>query len=132
VKDEVLVKVTTIPTMYSDAANYKAYGEIHLRGELTDAHKATLRAALSEGVFYVPRQLGLDHHGPGASSSFPDDFDHGWQHLQLDEAVVEDRDPDFRPLFVAANAEQGGTVEDFVARVVAASHAGWDPTLDVG
>ncbi|MDD4865708.1 MAG: hypothetical protein PHQ28_00825 [Mycobacterium sp.] len=125
------MKVTVVPTMYRDAANWKVQGEIHLRGELTSSLKETLRSALDEGLYYGPRQLGLDHYGSGGFSSFPTDDDHGLQEMLLDEVVVVERDPSAR-LLVMPNTEDGGTVDEFVAKVVAAARAGWNPTLHAG
>jgi hypothetical protein len=126
------MKVTVIPTMYRDAPNYKTDGEIQLSGEISSHQVEQLRGALSDGKRYVPAQLGLDHYGSWASSNFPSDDDVGWQELLLDELYVENRDPDFRPLFVSPTTEIGGSAEEFVAKVVAAAQAGWDPSLHVG
>ncbi|OBK38574.1 hypothetical protein A5658_03375 [Mycobacterium sp. 1245111.1] len=125
------MKVTVIPTMYRDAPTYKTDGEIHLRGEISARQIEQLRGALSDGKRYVPAQLGLDHYGSWASSNFPSDDDVGWQELLLDELSVEDRDPDFRPLFSSPTTEIAGSAEEFVAKVLAAAEAGWDPSLHV-
>ncbi len=48
------MKITVIPTMYRDASNWKVHGEIHLQGELAEADIQAARAALSDGLYYVP------------------------------------------------------------------------------
>jgi hypothetical protein len=125
------MKVTVIPTMYRDAPNYKTDGEIQLSGEFSSSQIEQLRGALNDGKRYVPAQLGLDHYGSWASSNFPSDDDGGWHELLLDELYVEDRDPDFRPLFVSPTTEIAGSADEFVAKVLTAAQAGWDPSLHV-
>jgi hypothetical protein len=125
------MKVTVIPTMYRDAPNYKTHGEIQLSGEISSRQIEQLRGALSDGKRYVPAQLGLDHYGSWACSNFPSDDDIGWQELLLDELHIEERAPDFRPLLFSPTTEIAGSAEEFVAKVLAAAEAGWDPSLHV-
>ncbi|KMO82397.1 hypothetical protein [Mycolicibacterium chlorophenolicum] len=123
------MKITVIPTMYRDASNWKVHGEIHLQGELAEADIQAARAALSDGLYYVPGQIGLTHYGSGEYSSYPTEDDHGWQEMCLDEIKVIDADQVSRRLSVAAGPEDGGTAADLVARLTAAARAGWNPAL---
>lgn len=123
------MKITVIPTMYRDASNWKVHGEIHVHGELTRADIQSVRAALNDGLHYVPGQVGLVHYGSGEYSSYPSEDDHGWQEMWLDEITVIDAAQVDRRLSVATGPEDGGTAADFVARLTAAAGAGWNPAL---
>ncbi|OHU47423.1 hypothetical protein BKG82_27850 [Mycobacteroides chelonae] len=112
--------------MYRDASNYKAHGQIHLEGALSDAQATELKKLLHEELYCVPEQLGLEHLGVLEWGGLPYDDDHGWHELYLDEreSVTVGR--------LAADAarmggssQYGGTVTEFMDRVRGAAAAGW-------
>lgn len=120
--------VTIIPVQYRDAANYKTRARIVLDGAITGSQIEAVRAALDEGEYYVPGQLGMDHLGTGAWSSFPCEDDHGWHEMELDGIEVAPAECQARWAFGDV-ADTGAvvTVEQFVSRIVEAAAAGWTP-----
>lgn len=124
-----IMKVTVIPTLYRDAANWKVHGEIHVQGEFTSDELGSMRAALDDGLYYVPGQIGLVHYGSGEYSSYPCEDDHGWQELCLGEIAVVDADQVSGRVSVSEGPEDGGTAAEFVARVTSAAQVGWNPAL---
>ncbi|WP_394275215.1 hypothetical protein [Luteococcus sp.] len=116
-------ELTTIPYMYRDAANYKQWGSIVVRGQLTDEHRVALQACLDEEQHFIPTQLGITHLGTVADwPSFPCEDDHPWHELGLDDA---------EPMRIGSfGGEPFGTVDEFVtAMTTAAQH--WDDGLDI-
>lgn len=117
--------VTVIPVQYRDAANWKVAAQIQLQGAITASQIESLRAALHEGCYFVPGQIGQSHLGASAWSSFPCDDDHGWHEMDL--AGVELRRADeLQRIVYCGETEDGGTVADFVERVARIAAAGWD------
>jgi hypothetical protein len=45
--------------LYRDGGNNKAFGEVTLDGELCDGAAAVIRAALLDGEWFIPEQVGL-------------------------------------------------------------------------
>lgn len=113
-------ELTAIPYLYRDAANYKQWGTIVVRGHLTDEHRARLSACLDGDFHFMPTQLGITHLGTVAGwPSFPCEDDHPWHELLLDEAEQT------RPGLV--DVEPFGTADEFTtAMATAAQH--WDDT----
>lgn len=126
--DDIASHTTSIPVMYRDASNYKAWGSITLDGEITAEQIAELRAALADGDSYVPAQIGLPHlageEWPG--SSYEDD--HNWHEMLLDDIEIS-------PAGAAVGRhswrtpDHAGPVEAFVARVKEAATSGWNPEI---
>jgi len=115
------VPITTIPVMYRDAANWKANGDIFLKGAITQAQKDRIRVALDESLYFIPTQLSqphLDRNRP----SFPCGDDHVWHEMFINDVVTEYVDEASDLATVLAN----GTVEGFVTLIESQSKAGWD------
>lgn len=117
---------TVVPVQYRDRANHQTAGSIELAGVITPTQIAALRAALHEGRYYVPSQLGLSHLGASAWSSFPTEDDHGWHEMRLDDFEVLRADALAQGMF-CGQSDGGGTVADFVARMERAAATGWRP-----
>ena len=115
---------TLIPVMYRDANNYKIHGTLVADGAITPTEIETLKKSLSDGEYYLPLQLGLDYYGTDWSSYDPDDSDHPWHEMLLDDIEVEDSDDDFE--FFDRHVERVGAVDVFVRKIAAASSVGWD------
>ena len=114
---------TVIPVMYRDGDNYKIHGTIVAEGSITNAERESLREALDSGEYYLPLQLGLEYYGTDWSSYDPDDSDHPWHEMGVDEITVED-DGDLRA--GTNHVEHVGPVSAFVRKVAAANSVGWD------
>ena len=115
--------MTSIPVMYRDASNYKAWGSITLDGAITAGQIAELRAALADGESYVPGQIDLPHLAGEAWPGSTYEDDHNWQEMLLDDIEV-------RPACAQGTTDHAGTVDAFVARVKAAAATGWNPDID--
>lgn len=115
---------TAFPVMYRDGANYKTYGTLVGDGEISAAELETLRKSLCGGDQYLPLQLGLDYYGTDWSGYDPEDYDHPWHEMFVDEITVEDGGDDLR--FNTPHVEHVGPVSEFITRIAAASSAGWD------
>ena len=117
---------TLIPIQYRDAANYKMRAVVVAEGRVGHDALAVLRDALDgSDEHFVATQVGLPHLG-AAMVEFPGDGDHVWHEMWIDEVefvAVAPTGPD--ALFV-------GPVADFVARMTAASKAGWADHLPPG
>jgi len=118
---------TSIPVLYRDASNYKAYGSILLEGNITDDEIAALRACLIGGTLYVPGQLGLPHLAVDAWPGSAYDDDHNWHEMLLDE--ISTATQAFEPLARETSAHRAGTVSDFLTRARGAAAAGWNPGI---
>lgn len=119
-----MAQETVIPVLYRDASNYKATGQIVLRGSITPEQVATLRAALDSDEYYNPVQLGHLHMGELEwPERFPATDDHSFQEMLLDEVVTGDVGsvPHYNTY-----TTDGGTVEEFVAQVSAIGRGSWE------
>lgn len=125
-----MAQETVIPVRYRDASNYKASGQIILQGSIAPAQVAALRAALDEGEYYNPVQLGHPHMGELEwPDRFPSDDDHSFQEMLIDELLTGEAGsvPHYGTYSV-----DGGTVDQFVAEVSGIGRNGWqcDPRFD--
>ena len=114
---------TAIPVMYRDGDNYKIHGCLVADGAITDSDREKLKASLHNGDLYLPLQLGLDYYGTDWSSYDPDDCDHPWHEMGVDEIEVAE---DGKLRLPSQHVEHVGAVDTFVRRVAAASSVGWD------
>jgi len=114
---------TAIPVMYRDGDNYKIHGCLVADGAITDSDREKLKASLHNGELYLPLQLGLDYYGTDWSSYDPDDCDHPWHEMGVDEIDVAEESKLRLP---GRHVEHVGSVDAFVRRVAAASSVGWD------
>lgn len=115
---------TVIPTLYRDGTNCKVSGQIRLRGPITPTQIAALRAALDEGLYYAPADLGLTHLGRREwPNGFPrDEVDHCWHEMDIDNidiVATEDLDES------GEHIDHAGTPTEFVTAVRAAAESGW-------
>jgi hypothetical protein len=88
--DDIVLKLdgsgpnTRIEYMYRDAGNYKRYGTAVLAGRITPDQVRTLKASLSDDMFFIPDQIGLGglqgtfEHGAG----WNEDSDHVWHTIE--------------------------------------------------
>jgi len=66
---------TRICYLYRDASNYKQYNEAVLIGEMTKEQLARIARCLSQGEFFVPRDVGLPEM---RITDYRTDDDHCW------------------------------------------------------
>lgn len=114
---------TLIPYLYRDGDNYKSTGVLLADGAITETQVAAMRDVLDVDDRFIPAQLGLPHLGVGMIG-FPDDSDHTWHELGVDEITTS---TDARPSEVI----EVGDITVFVDRFVAAGAQGWDDTKDI-
>lgn len=50
---------TIMHYMYRDGANFKKYSHVILNGAITDEQKQRILAALDDGEYFIPEQVGL-------------------------------------------------------------------------
>lgn len=115
---------TVIPTLYRDGTNCKVSGQIRLCGPITPTQIAALRAALNEGLYYAPADLGLTHLGRREwPNGFPrDGVDHCWHEMDIDNIdIVATEDLDESGEHIA----HADTPTEFVTAVRAAAESGW-------
>ena len=67
--------------LYRDASNYKAYGQLLLKGAASTADIEILRQRFDSGEFFIAEQLGIPalYAALWAFSSGPTADDHVWQ-----------------------------------------------------
>jgi len=116
-----MIEVTCVHYMYRDANNYKAVITKRLVGVITDEQRQQIRDALEAGETFIPEQIGWEHAGrnQGTWTSFPnEDDDHAYHELDPlgEDITVED-----------SSTVPEETVDEWVAKMAAASAAGWDP-----
>lgn len=110
-----ICEVTVVPVTYRDASNYKTHRDFRFRGVISTPQRAALAAALEDGEFFIPTQVGLPHLGASGLVAFPSEDDHVFHELDLDEITV-----------TAGTAND--TITEFVDRMTAANRDGWDVT----
>lgn len=92
---------TMFHILYRDAHNYKAIGGATVAGFDPDAI-SRIEAALDEGQFFIPRQVGLERPRFTFGRKFDPEVDHPWCELTLE---ATDRNPtDPRTIFELADA----------------------------
>ncbi len=71
---------TVFEYLYRDAANYKAYGLILLRGCFSERHEADIRKYCERDEYFVAEQLDIPSLCEllWVESSGPSEDDHGW------------------------------------------------------
>lgn len=78
---------------YRDASNYKAYGELLLRGSFTDEQHHAIEQCCESGEFFVAEQLdvpSLCEH-LWARGGAPNKDDHAWhEYIGLRQASLEE------------------------------------------
>jgi hypothetical protein len=115
---------TVIPTLYRDGHNNKVHGQIRLSGPITPTQIAALRAALDEGLYYAPADIGHTHLGGQEwPQGFPrDGVDHCWHEMDVDNTdIVATEDLDEG----GDHIENDGTPEQFITAVTTAAASGW-------
>lgn len=110
---------TTLPYQYRDGANFKEMSAIVLDGALSAADIGALKATLEDGEKFIPYDLALDiAELQNRLPSFPDEDDHVFHELLLDEVEESETVPEGTSTI---------DVADFIssfARVK--SRGGWD------
>jgi hypothetical protein len=84
---------TRIEYLYRDADNYKQFGSVVLRGEITSQERERIKASLDSGEYFIPSQVGLPDLQP-KMISFPDrDADHVWHELDVESDISFTTEP---------------------------------------
>lgn len=65
---------TIFSYLYRDASNYKKANAVVVRGTFQESDEAAIQAALFEGEYFIPRQIGLPEERFGALN----EDDHCW------------------------------------------------------
>lgn len=106
--------------MYRDASNYKARGNVILRGAFdVSAHEA-IKAACDQGLYFIAEQVGLDalQGDLFAYSDGATEDDHPWHEYTGLERVEADS---------VREEDVWGTLADFLEAFKAVED--WDPQL---
>lgn len=114
---------TIITYMYRDASNYKFYQEYVVIGTFTEAEKKEIISCLSEGLFFIPEQVGM----PAARPEDINEDDHCWHEMSDDlswtfkEAydAVEDTDGTSAQELLKYFKEAKGNWDDITYGIVA-------------
>jgi hypothetical protein len=114
------MKYTAFSYAYRDAANFKAHGEIWLRGKLNEAEREQVLAGLESGEYFVAEQLNVPtlYHELYTYSGGRTEDDHAWHSL---EGLR------FEPL-LPENTKLWGKASKLVAAIASASQ-NWEPEL---
>ena len=103
---------TRMEYLYRDAANYKSYNSVVVRGIITTEQKQAIYKTLEEGIYFIPEQIGLY-------------LLRGWDVTEDDHPYCElDIEHDFYETAEAPD-DDSFTVENLVAAFVATSGR-WD------
>lgn len=100
--------ISVFEYIYRDAHNYKAWGLLHLTGQVTPSDVCTLRKCLEGGVFFIAEQVGVPpvYAELWEISSGPTGADHVWhEFFELRPTTVSDM-----------QEEPWGSVDDLMAR----------------
>jgi len=104
---------TKISYRYVDAANYKQYMDVVVRGEIPEEKKKEIFAHLYDGEFFVPGAVGLDGL-QNLAGELDHDLDHAYHILDTIETTADDPD------FLAPSAEE------FATRFLGMTREGWE------
>ena len=74
--------------MYRDASNYKKFNEVVLEGRLTEDQIKDCLENASDGVEFIPYQVGLEDLQP-QMDSYPSADDHVWHTFESVEPTEE-------------------------------------------
>lgn len=66
---------TRINYLYRDAGNYKVHNEAVICGEMTAEQEKVIMDSLDEGIYFIPRQVGLEGR---RFDSYDPSVDHPW------------------------------------------------------
>ena len=103
--------------LYRDASNYKQHGEVIFSNETQmslEEIDQTIRSHLSDGLFFIARQLQLEERFFAVIS----EDDHPWHEFVQVETTT---DPAFDPV-----PAQKRDITQFLKELEQAHHAGWD------
>lgn len=114
---------TLLRVCYADASNYKDAYLLVAEGTITDTDRGRLAASVDDtdgdgDRFFIPMQIGLPH-AAAQMVGFPNEDDHVWHSLDLDEIEVVEA-------YTGVDGVKVGPVGEFVDRMVAAAATGWD------
>jgi hypothetical protein len=111
---------TVFEYLYRDAANYKVYGALLLRGNFSEEYEAEIKAHCEGSEYFVAEQLDI----PAlcellwAQSNGPSEDDHGWHEFICLRVAEVDEVKDFN---------EWGALDDLLGRFRAAQK--WDLNL---
>lgn len=77
---------TRINYLYRDADNYKKYQSVIVKGEFTSCQILEMESLLNEGMYFIPRQVGL----PEVRFPEPSSADHCWFEWEGTETTADD------------------------------------------
>lgn len=106
------MKNTLITYLYRDGCNYKQWNEAVLCGKITKKQIAAILSCLDEGLYFIPRQVGLEEI---RFSGYDPDSDHAWFELTSDDFQTVDRP-----------ATSDLSVSDLTDAFQKAAEDGWD------
>lgn len=104
---------------YRDAANYKAYGQLLLKGLVSITHFQTLQTHFESGEFFIAEQLGIPalYDELWALSGGSTEHDHVWHAFhKLRPASAEE-----------ITADVFDTVDNFISKIEVVT--AWNQTL---
>lgn len=99
---------TMFSYLYRDASNYKKANAVVVRGTFQESDEAAIQAALFEGEYFIPRQIGL----PEARFGELNENDHCW--FEYSEMTP-----------TSAGATIDLTISQLVDRFTAVGSCGW-------
>lgn len=68
--------------LYRDASNYKSFGSVQIKGDLSEAERRNLLSCLESGEFFVAEQVGIPPlYGQLARYGGDGGDDHSWHTL---------------------------------------------------
>lgn len=79
---------TRVEYLYRDADNYKQFAWVVLGGEITPEERAHITAALNDGEFFIPSQVGLEDLQPHMPLFPNPESDHVWHELDTDLGIT--------------------------------------------
>jgi hypothetical protein len=104
---------TKIEYLYRDASNYKKINQVIVSGTFDEAQKESIQDCLSEGEYFIPRQVGF----PEMRFDKLNEDDHCWFELSVENFSV-----------TSLPAEIQMSVEDVVNAFLAAKD-NWDDSI---
>ena len=114
-----MVDFSVFEYCYRDASNYKAYGQLLLKGLVSIAHIQTMQTHFESGKFFIAEQLGIPalYGELWAQSNGPTEDDHVWHTFHGRRPVSADD--------IAANVFD--TLDNLISKIGAVGT--WNKTL---
>ncbi len=80
---------TQINYLYRDASNYKKHQSVVVEGTFTDEQMKAIDKSLSEGLYFIPRQVGL----PEERFDEVTEDDHCWFEISIEDFKQTSNEP---------------------------------------